>query len=100
MMFNQKNGKGGRSRGFTLVELLVVVGIIALLIGILIPVASGVRKRGYEVRTKALIAKITAGCHAYYNDWRAYPGIIDEPQVATSVRPTPPPSQRKPIAGA
>jgi prepilin-type N-terminal cleavage/methylation domain-containing protein len=71
-----------RQAAFTLVELLVVVGIIALLMGILIPVVAGVKKKGYEVRTKALIAKISAGCHAYYGDWRAYPGIVDEDNVA------------------
>lgn len=70
-----------RRQAFTLIELMVVIGIIALLVGILIPVASGVRRRGYEVRTRALVAKIAAGCHAYYGDWKAYPGIIDEPQV-------------------
>ena len=75
--------------GFTLVELLVVIGVIALLMGILIPVVSGVKKRGYEVKTKALISKISNGCHAYYLDWRAYPGLVDEDNVAGGANANP-----------
>jgi prepilin-type N-terminal cleavage/methylation domain-containing protein len=63
-------------RGFTLVELLVVIGIIALLVGILIPVVSRVRQSAYVANTKALMQKITAACSTYQLTFSAYPGIL------------------------
>jgi prepilin-type N-terminal cleavage/methylation domain-containing protein len=42
-------------RGFTLVELLVVIGIIVVLIGVLLPVLSGVAARGRDVQCQSNI---------------------------------------------
>jgi prepilin-type N-terminal cleavage/methylation domain-containing protein len=68
-------------RGFTLVELLVVISIIVILIGILIPVIGGVRKSAYVANTKALIAQLTAQIDSYHNDFRGYPGPIPNTQL-------------------
>ena len=46
--------------GFTLVELLVVIGIIVLLIGILLPVVNGVRKQAYVASSANQILRITS----------------------------------------
>ena len=41
------------SKAFTLVELMVVIGIIALLLGILIPTLAGAKKVGNRMKSAA-----------------------------------------------
>jgi prepilin-type processing-associated H-X9-DG protein len=55
---------GGRA-AFTLVELLVVIGIIAALIGVLLPVLSGVSARGREIQCQSNLRQVVQLCLAY-----------------------------------
>ena len=55
-------------RGFTLVELLVVIGIIAVLIGILIPVLSKARAASQRVVCLSNIRQLYTGILMYCND--------------------------------
>jgi prepilin-type N-terminal cleavage/methylation domain-containing protein len=61
-------------RAFTLVELLVVIGLIAVLVSITVPIAGKIRKSSQEAATRALIGQIESACAAYYSDFNAYPG--------------------------
>ena len=62
--------------GFTLVELLVVIGIIVILMGILVPTIGYVRRAAYSAKTQQMISQLSAAVESYHMDYRAYPGPV------------------------
>ncbi len=70
--------------GFTIIEMLVVVAILGVLLGLLAPVLTGVKRRGLKTQEQANIKSLFTAWNLYStnNDDKLLPGHLD-PDVQT-----------------
>ncbi len=60
-------------RGFTLIELMVVIAIIGILMGILLPVLGAVRRRAQMVQVSSLVKECELACQNFRLEYGQYP---------------------------
>ena len=65
--------QGPRHGGFTLIEVLVVIGILTLLVVAFAPSIFGALTRGEEVETRARLMSLQTMCEAYARVYGEYP---------------------------
>ncbi|MBC01858.1 MAG: hypothetical protein CMJ34_00955 [Phycisphaerae bacterium] len=80
---------GTENRGFSITELLVVIGIIVLLIGILLPALGRVRQKARVTETSSVMEEFAKACDAFNQQFGYYPGIVPEEYLANDPKITP-----------
>jgi prepilin-type N-terminal cleavage/methylation domain-containing protein len=67
--------RGGK--GFTLVELLLVVIIVGILVGIAVPIYMGQQKKARATEARNFISGVLRGAQAYLQEKGAFPTSLD-----------------------
>jgi len=73
-----------RRNAFTLMELLVVIGIIVLLVGMLLHAMSAIRTQSRQVATQTLMKSFASAADAFFLDTGRYPGALSERQLSNA----------------
>jgi len=73
MKIYKKTYFNAHQSGFTLVELLVTIAVIATIIGLALPNFLGARSRARDTRRKGEINQLKTALQLYYNDYKIYP---------------------------
>src|SRR5262249_37360216 len=64
------------TRAFTLIELMVVIGIIVILISLAFPVFQSVLERAKKVQAKNDLTQIVTAANAFYTEYGRYPTTV------------------------
>jgi len=65
-------------KGFTIIELLVVIGMIGILIAIAQPMLTSSAAKTYEYQCESRLRQIGVAMNAYCQDYGAFPASLDK----------------------
>ena len=71
-------------RGFTIVEIMIVIGIIGVLMAVLLPVFRAQQKRARQDAARVQMKRISANIDQYYDDVGEYPTTLKDLVVEPS----------------
>jgi len=85
----KQKGATKMKRGFTLIELMIVMAVIAILVGIALPQFRGMQEEGLIAQAKAELTTLKTAVESYYIHTGAYPTDSATWQTAlTTASPT------------
>ncbi len=67
-----------RKNAFTLVELLITIGIIVIIAGVAIPQVAGYINRSKNARAKMDMSTLSTAMKCFYTDWGKYPNTLSD----------------------
>lgn len=79
-----------RSRGFTIIELLVSIAIIAVLISLLLPAVQTTRERARVTECKNHLKNLGLACHQFHETFGIFPRNTVRPRGTTKLNDEPP----------
>ncbi len=69
------------TRAFTLIEMLTVIAILAIVIGIILPIMAGARTAAKKSDTRVLLSNLAQAAAAFQNEQRRLPGYFSPRQM-------------------
>jgi type II secretory pathway pseudopilin PulG len=78
-----------RTTGFTVLELMIVVGVFSVLLAIMLPVFRNVREASSRVRAKVEATALAQAVIQYKNIYGYWPGMVTETGGQLQITPTP-----------
>jgi prepilin-type N-terminal cleavage/methylation domain-containing protein/prepilin-type processing-associated H-X9-DG protein len=88
-----------RRRGFTLIELIVVMAILAILIGLLLPAVQQAREAAHRSQCQSNLRQLSTAVHHFISTYETLPTYFGVYPPAGSVQPQTPPSNRLKMYG-
>lgn len=74
-----------KEKGFTLVELMIVITVIAILITIAVASFTRVQKQARDAKRKGDLKALTTALQAYYTENMVYPTVTAEADASTAL---------------
>jgi type II secretion system protein G len=90
LLFNNKNKMNKNNafrRGFTLIELMIVIVILGILMGTILPRLTGAQARARDTARKADLISLSQALEVYYGDNGTYPDADTDSCLYTGTPP-------------